>query len=421
MKKKESLGFVGAASSWIEEKIAPGVAKFTENKYVSAIRQALLDTIPLMLIGSVFLIIWLFPVQAWMDFVAPFTSQLLVMVSYTFGALGLVSSFTVANRLARNLDMDPIMPSIFSVLSFLILSPPVEGMIPMGFLGGTGLFGAIIVGILTVLILRFFYEHKIMIKMPKEVPEGISNVFASILPGIACLGLVWFVRVVINFDFNTFILGLLQPLVVAGDSLLALNIEALIGRIAWSVGIHGYTVVQSVAMPFWTIAVTENAEAVAAGLSIPHIGTSMFLDGLALWSGTTTWPVIGILLFSKLRSFRALGRVNAPVGFFCIWEPIMFGLPIILNPLLIIPFILSCLWGVTFAWIMVSIGWVTVPYVVIPMITPPIMSGFLATGGDWRSIPLSVIVLVGATVIWYPFIKAWERIRALEDPGDVIK
>ena len=421
MQENETLGFLGSATSWIEGKMAPGVAKFTENKFISAIRQAFLDTIPLMLIGSVFLIIWLFPVQAWMDFVAPFTPQLLVMVSYTFGLIGLVCSFTIAYRLARNLDMDPVMPTIFSILGFLILSPPVEGAIPTGFLGGTGLFGAIVVGILSVLVVRFFYERGITIKMPKEVPVGIANMFASILPGLVFLGLVWFVRVVINFDFNSFILGLLQPLVVAGDSVWTLNLEALINRLAWSVGIHGYTVVQSVAMPFWTMALTENAEAAAAGLAIPHIGTSMFLDGLALWSGSVTWPVIGILLFSKLRSFRTLGRLNAPVGFFCIWEPIMFGLPIILNPLLIIPFILSGIWGVTFAWIMVSVGFVTAPYVMIPMITPPIFSGFLATGGDWRSIPVSVIVLLGAAIIWYPFIKAWERIRAREDPGDVIK
>ena len=140
MQESESLGFLGSATSWIEEKMAPGVAKFTENTYVSAIRQAFLDTIPLMLIGSVFLIIWLFPVQAWMDFVAPFSPQLLVMVSYTFGLIGLVCSFTIAYRLARNLEMDPVMPTIFSILGFLILSPPVEGAIPTGFLGGTGLF-----------------------------------------------------------------------------------------------------------------------------------------------------------------------------------------------------------------------------------------------------------------------------------------
>jgi PTS system cellobiose-specific IIC component len=421
MQENESLGFLGSATSWIEDKMAPGVAKFTENTYVSAVRQAFLDTIPLMLIGSVFLIIWLFPVQAWMDFVAPFSGQLMVMYYYTFGVIGLVCSFTIAYRLARNLDMDPVMPSMFSILGFLVLSPPVDGAISTSFLGGTGLFGAIIVGILSVLVVRFFYEREIMIKMPKEVPVGISNMFASILPGLVFLGLIWLVRVVINFDFNSFILGLLQPLVVAGDSVWTLNLELLIGRISWSVGIHGYTVVQSVAMPFWTMALTENAEAAAAGLTIPHIGTSMFLDGLGLWSATTTWPVVGILLFSKLRSFRTLGRLNAPVGFFCIWEPIMFGLPIILNPLLIIPFILTGIWGVTFAWIMVSIGWVTVPYVMIPMITPPIFSGFLATGGDWRSIPVSLIVLIGAAIIWYPFIKAWERIRAKEDPGDVIK
>jgi PTS system cellobiose-specific IIC component len=421
MKQEKSRGWLIRLTLWVEEKLAPKVSKFTENKFISAIRQAFLDTIPLMLIGSIFLIIWLFPIQAWMDFVAPFSSQLSVMVGYTFGLLGLVSAFTISYRLSQNLEIDPLMPSIYSVLGFLILSPPVEGATPMGFLGGTGLFSAIVVGFISALTVKYFYDHNITIKMPKEVPSGIANMFASILPGLFILGVVWLVRMVLNFDFNTFILNLLQPLVVAGDSVWALNIEALINRVAWSVGIHGYTVVQSVAMPFWTMATAENAAAAAAGKPIPHLGTSMFLDGLALWSGVVTWPVVGLLLFSRLRSFRTLGRLNAPVGVFCIWEPILFGLPVILNPILIIPFILSGIWGVTFAWVMASIGWVTVPYAIIPMITPPILSGFLATGGDWRSIPISIIILLGATLIWFPFIKAWESIRAEENPGDIIK
>lgn len=419
MDEIQKPGLLDAAVAWAERTMAPSAAKFTENKYISAIREAFLDTMPLMLIGSVLLFIARFPIQAWMDFLSPFMGQLMVMVTYTFGLLGLVCAFTIAYRLARNLEMDPVMPAIFSLLGFLILSPPQEGSIPVGGLGGTGLFSAIIVGVLSVLVVRVFYE-KIMIRMPKEVPEGIANVFTSITPGLAFMSIIWVVRVVVGFDFNDFISRLVQPLVVAGDSLLVLNLETLVERLAWCVGIHGHTVVQSVVLPFWTMATTENAAAAAAGLPIPHIGTSMFLDGVAIWSGVVTWPVVGIILFSKLRSFRALGRLNAFVGIFCIWEPIMFGLPIILNSLLLIPFILSGVWCTTVAWTVVSAGWVTVPYVMIPMITPPILSGFLATGGDWRSIPLSVVILAGAVLIWYPFIKAWERIRARQNPGDVI-
>lgn len=421
MQNENRKDWLDQLTYWIEENMAPKVSKFTENKFIVAIRQAFMDTIPLMLIGSIFLIVWLLPIQAWTDFIAPFSDKIAVMVSYTFSVLGLVGAFTIAYRMAQNLKIDPIMPSIYSVLGFLVLTPPETGAIPMNFLGGTGLFGAIVVGLFSALTVKYFYDHNITIKMPKEVPSGIANMFASILPGFFILSLVWLVRVVLNFDFHSFILTLLQPLVAAGDSVWALNLEALINRLAWSVGIHGYTVVQSVAMPFWTMAATENAAAAAVGEVIPHVGTSMFLDGLALWSGAVTWPVVGLLLFSKLRSFRTLGRLNAPAGFFCIWEPILFGLPIILNPLLIIPFILTGVWGVTFAWLMVSIGWVTVPYVTIPMIAPPILSGFLATGGDWRAIPISIAVLLGATIIWYPFIKSWERIRAKENSGDVIK
>jgi len=420
MESRQEAGFLGALTSWVEKTMAPGVVKFTENPYVSAIRAGFLATIPVMIIGSVFLIIWLFPIPAWEKIVAPFAPKLMVMVNYTFGILGLICSYTIAYNLAKNLDMEPVAPGIFSLVSFLILSPPVKDSIPLGFLGGTGLFSSIVLAIATVSVLRLLYRYRITIKMPKGVPPAITEVFTSIVPGLVYLAIVWLVRVVLNIDVNTIILNALKPLVVAGDSLIALNTEVFINRLAWFVGIHGYTVVQSIAMPFWTMALAENAKAAAAGLPIPHIGTSMFLDGLALWSGSVTWPVIGILLFSKLKSFRALGRLNAPIGFFMIWEPIMFGLPIILNPMMFIPFLLSGIWGVTFAWFMVRLGFVTAPYIMIPMITPPIIGGYLTTGGDWRAIPVTIIVLVGAAIIWYPFIKAWERIRAQENPSDIM-
>jgi PTS system cellobiose-specific IIC component len=419
-----STGFLAGMTRWVEEKLAPSVIKFTENKYISAVRQGFLVSIPIMIIGSVFLIIWLFPVKGWDQVLGEFGGYLGTMVSVTFGLLGMVVSFTIAYYLARNLEIEPVLPGIFSLLGFMLLSPPTTlesgSYISTAYLGAPGLFSAIILGLLAPSILHFFTEHRITIRMPEGVPESIVATFASIVPGLVFLTAVWLIRVVLNLDVHAFILKILSPLVVAGDSVWAVNIEVLINRVAWSVGIHGYAVVQSVAAPFWTMAAAANAEAASAGLPIPHIGTSQFLDGLALWSGSTTWPVVAILLFSRLRSFRALGRLNAPIGFFNIWEPIMFGLPIILNPLLIIPFILTGIWGATFAWIMVAIGWVTVPYVVIPLITPPIIAGFLATGGDWRSIPVQIVVLVGAFLIWYPFIRAWERTRAAENPDDVI-
>ena len=421
MENKKTNKFLNRLTLWVEEKIAPKVTKFTENRYVSALRQAFLDTIPIMMIGSIFLIILYFPIPAWMDFVAKISSQLSVMISYTFGLIGLVVAFSIAYRLSQNLGIDPLPTSIYSIVGMLILSPPVDNSIPMEFLGGTGLFTALIVGFFSALIMDYFHKHEITIKMPKEVPVGIVNTFSSILPGLLILSVIWLVRVVLNFEMNSFILGLLEPLVIAGDSLLALNLEVLINRLAWSVGIHGYTVVQSVVAPFWTMAAAENVAAVAAGQAIPHIGTSMFLDGLALWSGTLIWPVVGLLLFSKLHSFRTLGKLNAPVGIFCIGEPILFGLPIILNPILIIPYIISGIWGATAAWFAVSLGLVTVPYVTIPMITPPILSGYLSTGGDWRSIPLSLVILLVSLIIWFPFIKAWENIRMKENPGDLIK
>ena len=421
MEGTQTEGFLGTLTAWVERRMGPAMTRLTGNSYVTAIRQGFLATIPVMMIGSVFLIIWLFPVPAWESIIAPFAPKLMAIVTYTFGILGLVCAYTVAHSLAKEFDIEPVIPGMVSVICFLLLSPAAEGGIPLGFLGGTGLFSAILVAVGSVSLMRLFYKYKIVIRMPEGVPPSITDVFTSIIPGLASITIVWLVRVVLDIDVNAFILNLLQPLVVAGDSLIALLMEALINRFAWAFGIHGYTVVQSIAMPFWTMAATENVEAVAAGLAAPHIGTSMWLDGIALWSGTVTWPVVGILLFSKLKSFRALGKLNAPVGLFCIWEPIMFGLPIILNPVMFVPFLLSAVWGVVFGYIVTTLGLVAVPYVMIPMITPPILGGYLTTGGDWRAIPVCIIVLLGAAVIWYPFIKAWENIRAKENPSDVIQ
>jgi len=421
MDAAQETGFMSKVTNWIEEHIVPGVVKFTQNKYVDGIRQGFLDTIPLMLIGSIFLVIALFPVEGWSDVLGSFFDKLWVMYTFTFGVLAVATTYTISYHIAKNLNMDPILPAMFSILGFLMLSPPTEGGLPIGNLGGTGLFSSIIVAVLAPTLLKFMYDKNITFRMPKEVPEGIASVFTSIVPGFVFMTLIWVIRIILNFDVNSWIISLLSPLVRAGDSLWVLLVEAFINRAAWIFGIHGYTVVQSVAMPFWQMALEENIQAAAAGLPIPHVGTSTFFDGLAIWSGSLTWPVIVIMLFSKLRSWRAIARLNAPVGIFCIWEPVVFGLPIILNPILAIPMILTSLWGVVVAYYAVIWGLVTTPYVMIPMITPPILSGFLSTGGDWRSIPVSIIVLVGAGLIWYPFLKAYERMRAKENPGDVIQ
>ena len=395
----------------IEDKVAPKLIAFSENKYIASIRDGLMATIPFTIIGGVFLIITSFPIPAWQKMITPYANMFNVVVFYTYNIIALIASLTIAYNLAKNFNIDRINSALFSMIGFLMLSLPDEKFtsIPIGFLGGSGLFGAIVISIITVEVLKFFYNKKIIIKLPNNVPQNVADTFTALIPGFALVSLIWLIRVILKFDFNTWILNIFKPLVIAGDSLIAAIMINLFNKILWYVGIHGGAVIGAVTTPFLMMYATENAKAVQAGAKIlPYITSSMFYDNIALWGNNMILPLL-LIFACKNKGLKSLGKLALPISFFNIGEPVLFGLPVILNPFFLVPWLINSIIPTSIAWITLKLNLVTRPFISVPWTTPPIIGGFLSTGGDARAIVLTAIIFFVQLLIFYPFVKSFDN------------
>lgn len=411
-------------TQFVEEKIAPPLIKFSQLKYIKVMQRVGLGVMPLLVIGSLFLLVVAFPLKEWKDFLGSYRT---VIASAAGVGTSFIALYTLLStsyglieyyRSEKNEKHDPVQPMILSVAAFLMLNPiqtvttiteGVEGKfsgIPSRYFGALGVFVAIIVGIVAVEIYRFFANRKVTIKMPDGVPPMVSQSFASLVPGFFVILFFWFIGSVLKLDIPQMISSVFTPLVKVGDSPLVVVISTLLNRLLWSVGIHGSNIVNSVGGAFWTQMSQLNLAAFEAGEALPHVFTSVFIDNY-VWTGL--FPLAVILIMSKSPRLKALGKLSIVAALFNIGEPLIFGLPIMLNPLLMIPFVLSYVTLSAASIIAVSLKLIPVPALLITWITPAPIKTFLATAG---SIPATVFVLLGWVFIFvcfYPFVKVIEK------------
>ena len=222
--------------------------------------------------------------------------------------------------------------------------------------------------------------------------------------------------VILGFDISALLNTIISPIISASDTWYAAFICVLFLQLLWFVGIHGGSfTVWGVMYPFLLNNIAENAAAAAAQQAIPHIITEPFFYSWTMIGGVgITLPLVIIWLKSKSATLREVSRVSLIPGIFCINEPVMFGTPIVLNPIMFLPFVFgTSLLGTMYGYILTKIGWVSAAYIQIPWTTPPLVQPFLSSGGDWRNVVAQAILIVIMAFIWYPFAKLWEK-RMLE-------
>ncbi|MCZ4060605.1 PTS transporter subunit EIIC [Pantoea sp. LMR881] len=182
-------------------------------------------------------------------------------------------------------------------------------------------------------------------------------------------------------------------------------------NILWFFGIHGVSVMMPITEPTLLVAIQENAAALQQGTIPPHIVTKPFIDAFGFMGGggQTIGLVIAMLIASRREDHRAITRLSGAPSLFNINEPMIFGIPIIFNPLLLVPFILVPMISVGIAWFATAMEMIDKTTVLIPWTTPPVISAFLATGGDWRAALLALLLLLLSVVIYLPFVLALNR------------
>ena len=270
------------------------------------------------------------------------------------------------------------------------------------YLGATGVFGAIIVCAITIKIYIFFVTHKIYIRLPKEVPSIVSDSFLSTIPMLSCVLFWWFVSFLLGFDILGFISQLLNPVVKLGDSILSVILIPFLNRILWFVGIHGAAVMNSLISPFMTFMDTSNLEAFTNDGVIQYIASGNFYSNY-VWIGS--FPISLALMSVRNKKIRSIGVASIVPTLFNIDEPIFFGLPIILNPILIIPFVLSGIVPSILSYIAINLNLISIPVLSMPWTIPAPIKAFLATNNDIRSFLWVLFLWLIIYLIFLPFIK----------------
>src|SRR5256712_6942529 len=205
-----------------------------------------------------------------------------------------------------------------------------------------------------------------------------------------------------------------KPLVAVQDSYPAALAEIVLMMLLWSVGIHGMNIVTAIAAPFWFTTLASNANGGQGIVTEPFFHIFAHLGG----SGATL-PLVIFMLVSRSAQLRTVGRIALGPAIFNINEPVTFGVPMALNPVMMIPFVLVPVVIVTINYVVFSLGLVHVPVIMQPFTVPLGVSGFFATGGDFRGSLLQFFDLAVSALIYYPFFKAWERILVAREEAAV--
>ncbi|MBX7312079.1 PTS sugar transporter subunit IIC, partial [Clostridium chauvoei] len=414
---------------FLEEKMLPIAAKLGSNKILISIRDGITLSMPLIIIGSLFLVIASFPIKAWTDWLTAvgIDSYLWKGVDSSFGLMGLIASFGVANSLARQYKVDGVSAGIISLSSFIVVTPFVSGEagagIPVGYMGSKGLFVAMVLGIISALIFKEFIKKDIQIKLPESVPPAVARSFSALIPGAAIITLWLIVFAVLDrmsigniHDLLLKILG--GPLGLLGNNIFGTVISILLNSLFWFVGIHGGNVVNSILNPIWLMNSDANRLIFQAdsAAQLPHIITQQFMDNFVYMGGggATIGLVIVIAIIARRNRASQITKTMAPLtftpGIFNINEPAMFGLPIVMNVSLIIPFILAPIANAVISYAAMATGLVaTTTGIAVSWTMPPIISGFLTTGGHISgSILQLVCILVDVAIYWF-FYKTVEK------------
>ncbi len=435
---EENKGLMGFFMKVMDKMVGP-MTKFGQLKAIKAIQNGLIASTGITIIGAIFLLLFVFSKP---DYIAegvtilPFFSGIAdkfrVVNGLTMSLLALYVSVTIAIAFGREYKIDSMTSALSGLMAFILLSnagtdtvalvSDISGSaikdgvftgstfsaLNVTNYGGGGLIIAIIAGLVSVYIIHLCYKFNIRIKLPDSVPPAIGNSFSALIPyGITAL-VCWLIRTAMNLDLATMCTEVLIPILGAADNCVSYTFFNFLKTCFWAVGLHGDNMVKGILTPLNAIYLNENVIAATAGQAIPHVWIENTCR-LDQWV-SSVWPILVLLLTSKkLKHMKPFAIACTPAAIFGIVEPVMYGLPIVLNPFFFIPMIISHTVTSVITYMSFASGLVAMPYINTPWCLPAPILAVLQSGMDFKAALIVVVNFIVGLIITYPFFKAYEK------------
>lgn len=413
----------------LEKWLSPLSNKLGNQRHLQAISNGMMMSLALIVVGSIFLIIANPPINldlvdmntsnifmkgliSWKQWAVANYNTITIPYTMTMGLIGLVTAFGVGYCLAESYKMKAAINGIISMCVFLMIAAPVnEGQLSMAYLGADGLFVALIVGLLSVEICRVV-GNRVVFTFPDSVPSAVTNFVNSLLPLAANIIIIYGINLIFIASTGKalpeLIMSVLTPAISSVDNVWAYMGIFVFSNILWLFGINGSSIIFPIV---FTLGITNtglNAELVNAGQSAEHIMNLQMYRYAVLGGGGNTLGLVLLMCFSQVKHLRSIGKLSVVPGICGINEPVIFGGPIVLNPILAIPFVLMPCISIGLGYWVQSIGLVNLGYIVDPSFTPFLAQGFLSAL-DMRNVIFMCVLIAISVAVYYPFFKVYEK------------
>ncbi|WP_303815954.1 PTS lactose transporter subunit IIBC [Selenomonas ruminantium] len=405
------------------ETLKPMFEKVSNNIYLRAIRDGFVSCIPVILFSSLFILVACVPEIFDYKWPESISSVLWQAYNYSMGILGILMVATIAKSLTDSINtkmpklrqINDVSVMIVSIICLLLLAvAPVEGGISTEFMGTKGLLSAFVVAFTVPNIYKFFVKRNITIKLPDEVPHYIAQTFADLIPLSVAVLIYWIFGIVFKettgMMFGAWVLEVFKPLFVAADGYIGVAIIYGAMAMFWFMGIHGPSIVEPAVTAIYIANIEANLQIVSNGghaVNILTHPTSYFVATLG-GTGATLMFCAMCAFIAKSKQLRAVGRASIIPVTFAVNEPILFGAPIVLNPVLFFPFILAPIFNVwIFKFFVDTLGMNSFTYI-LPWTTPAPIGLIIGTGFAKLAFVLAPLLLLVDAVLYYPFFRVYD-------------
>ncbi len=427
MEQTKSNGFI--------QKFADFAAKFGNLLYLRTLRDAFATIMPLYILAGIAVLLnntvftWIFSgdtlttVQYWGN----------ALVNGTLNISGLLIAATIGYCLSVNRDYEnPLSTAIVAMAGLIVMMPAsvsltsaeevtgiFSGVLPYDNLGTGAMFAGILIGlVISELYIKISRIEKLKINLGNQVPPAVGKSFNVLIPVMIVLSLFALFSTLLHLcgtDLISLIKTFIQePLRSVGTSLWGTIILYTLGNLLWLFGIHQSVIYSSILEPLLLININENIAAYAAGATIPNIinVSQVTSFGLLGGSGSTLCLLIATFIVGRNAATRNVAKLSIAPGLFNINEPVLFGYPIVYNISMAIPFLAVPVVGIVISYFATALGLMNPCVTMVPWTTPVLISGFLATGMDWRGVVVQAIVLILGILIYMPFVKINDKVLA---------